>query len=159
MYVDILQTIAGVAATIAGFSGITFVLGNRSKGKISAQDRSGLFHLFMTSFACVLIPVILLALFAGGLEELTVWRVGCALVGIDAVIGASRAVLDLLKKENSFAGILGWLAPLFALALALFNLLVAAGLFPEIAYFACMALLIWLLWVAIMSFLSLLKSD
>ena len=159
MFVDILQTIAGAAATIAGFSGITFVLGGRASGSLSEKDKSGLFHLFMTSFACVLIPIILLALLAGGLEQLVVWRIGCALVGIDAGIGATRALIDLSKKQNSFSGLFGWLAPIIAIILVIVNLLVAIGLFPDIAYFVCIALLIWLLWVAIMTFLSLLVND
>ena len=43
MYVDLLQTIAEVAATLAGFSGVVFVLGRRAEGRFSTKERSGLF--------------------------------------------------------------------------------------------------------------------
>ena len=59
---ELLSTIAEVVVTLAGFSGVIFALGNRSGGKLTAKEESGLTHM-------LLISLFALALLKSGLED------------------------------------------------------------------------------------------
>jgi hypothetical protein len=59
---ELLSTISEVAVTLAGFSGVIFALGNRSGGKLTAKEESGLTRMLLTSFGPALISVFALAL-------------------------------------------------------------------------------------------------
>jgi len=50
LFEDLIQTIAQVAVTLAGYSGVIFALGNRSGRKLSQREESGLMHMLLTSF-------------------------------------------------------------------------------------------------------------
>lgn len=43
MHQDLPYTIAEVAVTLAGFSGVVFILGSRAQGKFSSAEKNGLF--------------------------------------------------------------------------------------------------------------------
>ena len=46
-YISLLLTFAQIAATLTGFTGVVFVLGDRSQGRLNAQDSSALFHFLL----------------------------------------------------------------------------------------------------------------
>ena len=52
---ELLSTIAEVAVTLAGFSGVIFALGSRAGGKLTAKEESGLTHMLLTSLFALLL--------------------------------------------------------------------------------------------------------
>ncbi len=77
MHQDLLYTIAEVAVTLAGFSGVVFILGSRSQGQFSKSERNGLFHLLFTTCGNMLVVLIVATCLEFSVEKLTAWRLGC----------------------------------------------------------------------------------
>ncbi len=103
MHQDLLQALAGVAVTLAGFSGVVFALGSRAEGKLSALEKSGLFHLLLTSFGVVIISLLIKTLLNSSMDETIVWRIGCAALGIFTMMGASRALMGEFGGSTVYA--------------------------------------------------------
>lgn len=61
MHQDLLYTIAEVAVTLAGFSGVVFILGNRAQGNFSNSEKNGLFHLLFTTCGNMIVVLIVAA--------------------------------------------------------------------------------------------------
>ena len=156
MYYGILEAIAAVGVAIAGFSGVVFVLGDRAGRRLTAEEKNGLFHLLYTSLGPVIISLVLHALLSSGVNEVGVWRAGCGITGIHIIFGASRALWETRGNRVNWRGAFGQIAIVVAIVLGLVNLVVAAGLFSDFASLSCLALLIFLLWVSMMNFASLL---
>jgi hypothetical protein len=154
---EILATIAQVAVTLAGFSGVIFALGNRSGGSLTAKEESGLTHMLLTSFGPVLISLSALVLLSSGVES--AWRISCGLTGIFCFTGSTKAMIDEVKGRHSLPKTIAWVAPIGAQALGAFDLVIAAGFLLLYADVALEATLIYLLWISIMYFISLLKQE
>ena len=58
MHQELLYTIAEVAVTLAGFSGVVFILGSRAQGKFSVAEKNGLFHLLFTTCGNMLVVLV-----------------------------------------------------------------------------------------------------
>ena len=153
MYPDLLQTIAEVAVTLAGFSGVVFALGRRAEGRMSKAEKNGLFHLLLTTCGTALVSLTIVAVLARSEDDATAWRIGCYLVAIFVLIGSTRAVVEELRGEHSLPRMLAWPVPLAAIALAALNIVAAAGPSADIA---CVSLLIYLLLTSVAYFTSLL---
>jgi len=156
MHQELLYTIAEVAVTLAGFSGVVFILGSRSQGKFSVAEKNGLFHLLFTTCGNMLVVLIVAACIEFSVEKLTAWRIGCVLMALFVVVGASKAIAEERQGEHSLPMPLAWPIPIIALILASTNLLIAAGVSAELAPVACISLSIYLLFVAVCYFASLL---
>jgi hypothetical protein len=156
---ELLSTIAEVAVTLAGFSGVIFALGNRAGGALTAKEESGLTHMLLTSFGPVLISLIALVLLKSGLENDLAWRISCGLAGIYCFTGSTKAMLDEVKGRHSLPKILAWVAPIGSQLLGVANLAVAFGYYVEMASVILESALIYLLWISITYFISLLKQD
>jgi hypothetical protein len=156
---ELLSTIAEVAVTLAGFSGVIFALGNRAGGKLTAKEESGLTHMLLTSFGPVLISLIALALLKSGLEDAQAWRISCGATGIFCFTGSTKAMIDELKGRHSLPKMIAWAAPIGAQLLGAANLGVAFGYQVESADVILESTLIYLLWISITYFISLLKQD
>ena len=156
MYQDLLYTIAEVAVTLAGFSGVVFILGSRSQGKFSVAEKNGLFHLLFTTCGNMLVVLIVAACIEFSVDKLTAWRIGCVLMALFVLVGASKAISEERRGEHSLPKPLAWPIPIIALILASANLLMAAGVSVEDAPVACISLSIYLLFVAVYYFASLL---
>ncbi len=158
MFEELLQTISQVAVTLAGFSGVVFALGNRSGRELSDKEESGLMHMLLTSFGPVLISLVALVLLKSNIDNTTAWRICCAILGIFAFTGSTKAFIDEYKGRHSLSKELAWVTPIGAQAFGVFNLLVAFGYFIEIAHIIFTSTLIYLMWVSIVYFISLLKQ-
>ena len=156
---ELLSTIAEVAVTLAGFSGVIFALGNRAGGKLTEKEKSGLSHMLLTSFGPVLISLFTLLLLKSGLEEAQAWRICCAATGIFCFTGSTKAMIDELKGKHSLPKLIAWAAPIGAQLLGAANLGVAFGYMAEKADVVLESTLIYLLWISITYFISLLKQD
>ena len=159
MFDEILVTIAQVAVTLAGFSGVIFALGNRSGRSLTAKENSGLTHMLLTSFGPVLISLATLLLLNSGMGDALAWKIGCGITGVFCFTGSIRAMIDEVKGRHTLPKLIAWAAPIGAQVLGAINLSVAAGLFQAHAAIALEATLIYLLWISITYFISLLKQE
>jgi hypothetical protein len=159
LYQDLLHTIAEVAITLAGFSGVVFILGNRAKGRFTQTERNGLFHLLLTSCGNAVVALVVAAILAGSADESVAWRVGCGLVGIFVLFGAGRAINEEKRGEHSLPRFVAWPIPNVAILLAVANIVIAAGILVGFAHIACISLLIYLILVSVLYFASLLVPD
>ena len=159
MHQELLYTIAEVAVTLAGFSGVVFILGNRAQGKFSNSEKNGLFHLLFTTCGNMLVVLIVAACIQFSVDEISAWRIGCGLMGLFVVMGASKAISEERRGEHSLPRPLAWPIPIVALVLAVTNLSVAAGMAVEYAPVTCIALSIYLLFVGVSYFASLLVPQ
>lgn len=156
---ELLSTIAEVAVTLAGFSGVIFALGNRAGGTLTAKEESGLTHMLLTSFGPVLISLFALLLLSSTLESDLAWRISCGLAGVYCFTGSTKAMFDEVNGRHSLPKILAWVAPIGSQLIGVANLAVALGYCVEIANVALETALIYLLWISITYFFSLLKQD
>lgn len=156
---ELLGTIAEVAVTLAGFSGVIFALGSRAGRKLTDKEESGLTHMLLTSFGPVLISLTALALLNSGIQETTAWRISCGIAGVYCFTGSTKAIIDELKGRHSLPKVIAWVAPIGSQLLGLANLLVAFGipLFKASTIFEFA--LIYLLFISISYFFSLLKQE
>jgi hypothetical protein len=156
---EILATIAQVAVTLAGFSGVIFALGNRSGRSLTAKEESGLTHMLLTSFGPVLISLSALVLLSSGMETGSAWRISCGITGVFCFTGSTKAMIDEVKGRHSLPKIIAWVSPIGAQVLGACNLVIAAGFFLGYADVLLEATLIYLLWISIVYFISLLKQE
>ena len=159
MHQELLYTIAEVAVTLAGFSGVVFILGSRAQGKFSDAEKNGLFHLLFTTCGNMLVVLTVAACIHFSVDEVVAWRIGCGLMGLFVVVGASKAISEERRGEHSLPRPLAWPVPVVALILAVANLLIAAGVASQYAPQACISLSIYLLFVAVSYFASLLVPE
>ncbi len=156
---ELLSTIAEIAVTLAGFSGVIFALGNRSGGKLTAKEESGLTHMLLTSFGPVVISLFALLLLKSDIGDELAWRISCGVAGTFIFTGSIRAMIDELKGRHSLPKIIAWAAPIGAQLLGVANLAVALGYQVEMASVILESALIYLLWISIAYFISLLKQE
>lgn len=156
---EILVTIAQVAVTLAGFSGVIFALGNRSGRSLTAKEESGLTHMLLTSFGPVLISLATLVLLSSSIDVALAWRIGCGLTGGFCFAGSTKAMIDEVKGRHSLPKLIAWVAPIGAQVLGALDLVVAAGFLQTHAAVVLEATLIYLLWISISYFISLLKQE
>lgn len=156
---ELLATIAEVAVTLAGFSGVIFALGNRAGGKLTAKEESGLMHMLLTSFGPVLIALFALLMLKSGLAEEQAWRISCGVAGVFCFTGSTKAMFDEVKGRHSLPKLIAWVAPIGSQILGAANIGVAFGYYVEKANIVLAAALIYLLWISISYFVSLLKQE
>jgi hypothetical protein len=156
---EILVTIAQVAVTLAGFSGVVFALGNRAGRSLSAKEESGLTHMLLTSFGPVLISLTTLVLLSSEINAELAWRLGCGITGVYCFTGSTKAMIDEVKGRHSLPTVIAWVAPVGSQLLGAVNLVIAIGFLTSLAAVALEAALIYLLWISISYFISLLKQE
>jgi len=123
-YQDVLLTLAEIAITLIGFSGIVAVFGNRSVSRWSAEEALQLYALIAPSFTVLVgsfIPILVGTLVA---DPAVVWRISCAITGLFIVLtfgyflaNPHRARMTTGHKVNATLGSFVILA-LFLAALA-----------------------------------------
>ena len=101
LFEGLLHTVAQVAITMAGFSGVVFALGNRGKRKLSDKEKNGILDMLLASFGAVIISLIAIKLLSNNLDNAVAWRISCALAGVYVISGASRATLDMYRDKHS----------------------------------------------------------
>ncbi len=134
---ETLHTIAQVAITLIGFSGIVVVIGERTLSKWTPEESLRFFGLIaptLTAFVCSFVPI-LIGLLVENSE--TVWRIANAILGILHLanilmfyIGSRDAKKTLGQNINGFIGastilahflasigVLPWLIPIFLFGL------------------------------------------
>ena len=156
---ELLGTIAEVAVTLAGFSGVVFALGNRARGTLTSREESGLTHMLLTSFGPALIALISLAILKSGIDEIDAWRMCCAIAGVYCFTGSTKAMIDEVKGRHSLPKFIAWIAPVGSQLIGAANLVVALGYQVHIASTVLEVALIYLLWISVSYFFSLLRQE
>ena len=159
MHEDLLFTIAEVSVTLAGFSGVVFILGRRAEGRFSDTEKNGLFHLLFTTCGNMLVALIVAGCLSFSVSVSASWRIGCAAIGVFVLVGGIRAIIEQRRGEHSLPKVLAWPVPLVALVLAGANLAIASGVYVEYAANMWVTLSIYLLFVAVCYFASLLVPQ
>ncbi len=156
-YADVLQTIAEVTATFAGFTAILVVF--RRRVQWSETEIIGLVHFLQISLGVVLLSLAPFMLSSLELSEEMVWRVS------NALLGAYHAYLlawILPRAGEAPSRIARWARPFlgtFGVGSTLLNVVVAVGALPRALVFALLFGLLWLLAMALVNFVFILMAT
>ena len=116
-------------------------------------------HMLLTSFGPVLISLFALLVLSSGLAEELAWRISCGVAGVYCFTGSTKAIVDEIKGRHSLPKIVAWVAPVGSQLIGAANLAVAFGFYVERANVFLSAAMIYLLWISISYFFSLLKQE
>ena len=160
MSLDLLHTIAQVAVAMAGFSGVSYALGDRAGRTLDDKERSGVIHMLLPSFGAVMISLVAIALVESSLSRDAAWRISCGVAGLYVIVGASRSSVDTFRKRHSWPTAIAWPTNIAGVIFGIFSVLVAFGLFRGYADVTCVSILIFVIYVSMLSFVSLLgRTD
>ena len=151
-YSEVLETLAGVSVTLAGFIGVVVVF---QKSSVKA-DQNAKYHLLLSSLSVLglaLLPLILQPIVQ---DSLTIWRICNPLMGGVHLLGASRGIFDSRKGESKIPVLL--FAPVSFLLFG-GSIAIALGFFSAYASFVYFFGLTWSLAVASVAFASLVSQD
>ena len=133
-----LNTIAEVAATLAGFSGLIAALAGASHQGLPHRQRIAFWLVLSSSLSTLVLSFLPRALFNFGLHEATCWRVGCAVLAILVLatlvrlLHVHRSLLAQGLPTQFSAGYV--VGPPFFGAFSLLALSTAAGIVPVAPY-------------------------
>jgi hypothetical protein len=152
---DVLQTLAEVSITLAGFSGLILVFQQGDTAVWGARDKNSIQHLLITSFGAFfasLLPLVSMELFD---DANTLWRVYNPLVAtVLHGLGPTMAIVATSKQEFSIPKL--WaivLIPVSYLILVL-SWLTALGFLSSFAATIYLFGIAWLLVVSMSLFVS-----
>ena len=150
-----LSTLAEVAATFIGFTGVVFAVLSFAGDGIRESEKGAIVHLVLPSVAALifsLLPLILIPNFGGTIE---LWRACNLALGLVHLGLLSHGVRSFFKQK--ILGSLLGIAVLtgFGLSSISANLLVTYGLFQDFAVSIYLAGLLWLLIVSATQFILL----
>lgn|SRR5689334_21203084 len=145
---NVLITIAQVAATFIGFTGIIFAIGKYSQGGWSDSERAAVIHLLLPAAAALFLAFLPLVAAVGFASGPTIWRVwngALAAVHLPMVTNAARlAFRGKLMEPIPLSYVL---IPGGYIVIAM-NLLVVSGFFSNLAAMIYAAGLVWFLLIA-----------
>lgn len=137
---DILHTIAGVAMTLAGFSGLVIFFRQQGVQNWSPAERRYLWFLIGDSFLVVLFALLPAPMLLAGWPEATIWTVCSALLGVWFIVANLIALRgELRDRRSGQLDIIPFVTPILyglsvlavlvgaALWLSVFDLLVPRG--------------------------------
>ena len=157
---DFLNTVAVVAVTLTGFIGVVFVLGRRSEGGLCIHESSAIFHLLYTALGALFLSLVASVFLESTIERVFVSQVGNGICGLYLLLGVGMATAEALRGELGIPKkVVAW--PILGTTYALIgvNFVVAAGYFPGAAPIVFMICIVWLLFVATITFIGLLPTE
>jgi hypothetical protein len=155
-YSDVLQTLAQVAITLAGFIGLILVFQQGNPSTWTRPEKNTSFHLLYTSlgvFALSLLPILIQPGFD---DSTTIWRICSPVLGIAHVIGATRALFENRRAEITIPIGPSTVFVVGSYAILLATVTVALGYLLEFAALIYLVGLGWFLAVSVAAFISLL---
>jgi hypothetical protein len=161
---DPLLTTAEVAITLAGFTGIVAVLGQRGRGDWRPEEQLRLVMLLASSFAALLFAMLPIALGSLGLTEAGSWTISSTLLAV-SIAAAHPAVVYFLRflpaeaVEAEFPRRLGLFVLVVSLMVALLLALNAVGYGFEQQFGPYFVGLMWLLALSAVQFIRLLAVS
>lgn len=156
-YAVVLLAFAQVAATLTGFIGVVFVLGERQRGQLTAYESSALFHLLYSALAALFVSLITTVLLvSSATNEHTAWQIGNGLSGLVHLTGAGRLMVEMRQQKGGIQK--GLAASSIGIATAGVSFVAAGGYLIRQEALVFMLATIWALGVTVIAFVSLLLS-
>jgi len=149
---ETLHTIAQIAITLAGFSGVVVAF-SASRSGWKTQETLSLTAMLRASFVAMFCSFIPILLWQTGIENY--WRISAALIGLTQLINITYFMYQSRWVE---ANIAQKALSVIGLLLVLAEFLAAAGLIPGVQVVVLLALL-WPLFVAVNNFTLLIRVS
>ena len=149
--IDTLHTIAQVAITLIGFSGIVVVFGERTASRWTSDEAQRFYVLIagpLTALACSFVPILLSQLTN---DSVFIWRTSNAILGAAHL---SNMIPFLLNRHGAKATTGPWLNAAIGLALIAAHFLAALNIVPWFAFIFITGLL-QQTWIGLYNFLLL----
>ena len=156
---DILGTLAEVAATIIGFTGVVFAIGQFSSGGITATQRMGIVHLLVPASISLFLALLPLVLLYAVKESPAFWQYLNLLVGLIHTVGIADASLRIFRRQALDPIQLQIALLLVAYLLILTNFAIAAGYLSNLAVAIYIGSICWLLFISVLQFVLLILSH
>jgi hypothetical protein len=158
---DLLQTIAEIAITLAGFAGVVAFLGQRARGDWRTVDLFRFNQLLAGSLAALLLSFAPILLFKLGVPEPLAWRASSGLLALYLAVSlawSAQALRSLPEAERP--EIIPWMLNLIIAANIsefVLQVLCAAGIAYSGESAPVLVALVWLLAFSAFQFLRLLR--
>jgi hypothetical protein len=155
-YALVLLAFAQVAATLTGFIGVVFVLGERSR-HLNTDESSALFHFLFSALSALFVSLFAaLLLVYLALEEHLAWRICNGLSGFIHLIGGGRLAIETLGQKTGIQR--AFVTSSIGLGTAGVSFMAAAGHLTQEEALIFMLATLWTLGVTVIAFVSLLTS-
>lgn len=153
---SVLQTLAEVSVTLAGFIGVVLVFLHRGRDAWTQGERNTIFHLLFTSLSALGLSILPLVVQLAVHSEYWLWRICTPVLGIVHLWGALRASTEFLHGKIAMpTPVVITLATGSTTIIALIAL-VTFGYLAGLAALTYLLGVSWLLLVAVCAFVSLL---
>jgi hypothetical protein len=154
-YADEFRTVAEIAVSLAGFTGIVVALERRSfKDRFSA-NRARLRELLLASLGVVFFVFIPTLLSGTGADDRWAYRASLLFFAAYQVL----LVFLFIRSTGTQLSLGEWLSAPVGSGIILLQLVTAAGLFADQVYRVYFLALLWLLFIACINFVVLLLHD
>ena len=156
---EILETIAEIAVTIVGFTGVVFAIGQYSNAGITSTQRMGIIHLLIPaslSLFLALLPLVLLFVIE---ESPKFWRSLNLLIGVIHVIGIIDATRRIYRGQALDPVQLQIVLVVIAYLLILTNFVIAIGYLHSLAVAIYIGSICWLLFISVLQFVLLILDN
>jgi hypothetical protein len=156
---NVLATVAQVAATLIGFTGVIFAIGRFSEGGLDPTERNALIHLLMPAAMALFLALAPMVAASGVEPGVIFWRV------FNAVLAAVHAPV---VTDGARAALRGELPEPIRLQLSLVifgyltiaaNVIVALGYADNFAVLAYLVVVSWFLVVSVVEFILLILAH
>jgi hypothetical protein len=155
-YAVVLLAFAQVAATLTGFIGVVFVLGERS-GRLNTDESSALFHFLYSALSALFVSLFAaLLLVYSASEEHFAWRISNGLSGFIHLTGAGRLAIETWGQKTGIQRAI--VTSTIGLGTAGVSFVAAAGYLTREEALIFMLATLWALGVTVIAFVSLLTS-
>ena len=156
---DILQTIAEVAVTIVGFTGVVFAIGRYSNAGTTATQRMGIVHLLIPASLSMFLALLPLVLLYAVEDSAELWRYLNLLIGVIHVGGITDATRRIIRGQ-ALDPIKLQVALLFvAYLLIITNLAIAFGYLAHLATAVYIGSICWLMFISVLQFVLLILDN
>jgi len=156
---NVLATVAQVAATLIGFTGVIFAIGRFSEGGLDPTERNALIHLLMPAVMALFLALAPMVAASAAQPDVFFWRVFngvLAAVHAPSVTDGARAALrgqlpDPIRLQLSMVT--------FGFLTVVANVAVAFGFADEFALLAYLVVVSWFLVVSVAEFILLILAH
>ena len=155
-YSNVLEIMAEVSITLAGFIGVILVFQRGDRGSWHSSEKNTMFHLLYTSLGALGLSLLPLLIQAGFNESITIWRICCPILGFVHAGGSTRALLEIKRDDSAIPHHAIYLLSAGSLAFLLLTLTIMLGHLQNFAALVYLLGLGWLMSVAITAYVTLL---
>jgi hypothetical protein len=156
---NVFATIAQVAATLIGFTGVIFTIGRFSEGGMDPTERNALIHLLMPAVMALFLAIAPMVAASGTQPDVVFWRVFngiLAAVHAPVVTDGARAALrgqlpEPIRLQLSMVT--------FGFLTIVTNLAVTFGFADDFAVLAYLVVVSWFLLVSVVEFILLILAH